>query len=340
MKIDKREKRILIAIGAFIVFLLYYLFVLSPAFSKINAVTKLVVKNESQLSEMVKLKSIHDRYNESKIKSETILIERGENFAILSYLESESRKLKIDKRIGYMKPVNFPETSGNLQLAGIEMNLVGINTKELVTFLHKIEASGKLLSVSRIKIQRPTKQGPQLLNVTLQVNTYNYTGKFPPKPKIAKPDGSKITTGAPAAKDDISPALNELLKKPNTVKNDSEFILFVYLSVLGQEPSAKHHTYWINKLRKGKPREDVILYFFRSDEYRFKNKTHPDFIVDVYRTVLSRIPDISEINAWVPRLQKGEKREDIINAFFQSDEYQKKAKKDTSWFAEWLKFLK
>jgi len=337
MKIDKREKRILLGVGAFIIFILYYLFVLSPAFSKINTVKKLVFKNESQLAEMVKLKAIHDRHNESKEKSETILIERGENFAILSYLESESRKLKIEKRIGYMKPVNFPETSGNLQLAGIEMNLVGINTKELVDFLHKIEASGKLLSISRIKIQRPTKQVPQLLKVILQVNTYNYTGKFPPKPKTAKPIGSPSVN---VSDDRISMALKEALKKPNRDKNDTEFISFIYLSVLNEKPSAKHHTYWINKLRKGKPREEVILYFFKSDEYRFKNKSHHDFIMDVYRTVLSRVPDISEVNGWVPRLQKGEKREDIIKVFFQSEEYIKNSKIDVSWFADWLKFLR
>jgi hypothetical protein len=186
MKIDKREKRILIGSGAFIILFLYYLFVLSPAFSKIHTVEKQIKEKESQLKEMLKYKVIHARYKDSSKVSETILIERGKNFAILSYLESESRKMKIDKRIGYMKPVNFPPSSDTLQLAGVEMNLIGINTKELIEFLHKIEASGKLLSISRIKIQRPSKQGPQLLNVTLQVNTYNYTGKFPSKTNTTK----------------------------------------------------------------------------------------------------------------------------------------------------------
>jgi len=52
------------------------------------------------------------------------------------------------------------------------------------------------------------------------------------------------------------------------------------------------------------------------------------------------VPDISEVNGWVPRLQKGEKREDIIKVFFKSEEYLKNSKIDISWFEDWLMFMK
>lgn len=337
MKIAKREKRIIFALGVFILLILYYAFILSPAFSKINTVEKQIAKNESQLAEIVKLKAIHDRYNESKIKAESILVERGENFAVLSYLESESRKLNIDKRIGFMKPVNFPPSSGNLQLAGIEMNLVGINTKELVDFLHKIEAAGKLLSISRIKIQRPTKHGPQLLNVTLQVNTYNYTGTFPQKVKKPSPK-SKLPT--PVKIDPASDVLKKAMQIPNHKKSDAEFVSFIYLSILNHKPSSKYHAYWVNKLRKGTSREDIIQYFFQSDHYMSYHKSYHQFVRDLYITILNRVPSQSEVDYWVMRLNKGEKRDGVIHAFFDSEEYRKKNNMDLRWFVDWLKFLK
>lgn len=341
MKINPREKRILISAGGFIIILLYYLFILAPAFSKINLMEDRVAKNQSDLNKMIKLKAVHDRYNQSMKKSESILIERGENFAILSYLESESRKLNIDKRIGYMKPVNFPETSGNLQLSGIEMNLVGINTKELVQFLHKIEASGKLLSINRIKIQRPTKPDPQLINVTLQVNTYNYTGEFTSKVAKKKLPEIKKSVSQPVKKTPIQKStVSKKLKKPVHEKTDDEFITFIYRSILGVKPSAKHYAYWVKKLQKGKSREDVIRYFFNTDHYKDKNKNNNDFIKDLYKTILNRTPSQKEINLWIPQFKKVENRGDIINMFFDSEEYRRKARKGKFWFVEWLRFLK
>jgi hypothetical protein len=45
--------------------------------------------------------------------------------------------------------------------------------EQLVNFLYRIEYSGKLLHVKRIKILRASKEKTSLLKVTLQVNTYN-----------------------------------------------------------------------------------------------------------------------------------------------------------------------
>ena len=46
-----------------------------------------------------------------------------------------------------------------------------MNIKELVSFLHRIEYSGKLLNIKRIKIQK-SSQG-DTLKVTLQVTSYS-----------------------------------------------------------------------------------------------------------------------------------------------------------------------
>jgi hypothetical protein len=45
--------------------------------------------------------------------------------------------------------------------------------EQLVHFLYRMEYSGKLLHVKRIKLLRASKEKTSLLKVTLQVNTYN-----------------------------------------------------------------------------------------------------------------------------------------------------------------------
>jgi len=54
----------------------------------------------------------------------------------------------------------------------MEIKLEGININHLVNFLYKIEYSGKLLNIKRIKIQRLSKLEARTLRVTLQINTY------------------------------------------------------------------------------------------------------------------------------------------------------------------------
>jgi len=97
------------------------------------------------------------------------------SFTLLSYLEAVTREIGIDQRIQYIKPVTFPEGEGKLRPEGIEISLDGVNMDQLVNFLYRIEYSGKLLHVKRIKILRASKEKTSLLKVTLQVNTYNPT---------------------------------------------------------------------------------------------------------------------------------------------------------------------
>jgi hypothetical protein len=121
---------------------------------------------------MVALKDNWERFKTNKQKAEKILAQRGEKFTLLSFLEGVSREVGIDNKIQYMKPLTFREEEGALKPVGIEMNLDGINTKELVSLLYKIENSEKLLNIKLIKILHVSRGKSKLLKVTLQVNTY------------------------------------------------------------------------------------------------------------------------------------------------------------------------
>jgi len=176
MRITRREAIFCVAGGTVVLALLCYLFIISPAISRQHALTARITREERDLREMMKLRSIRRKLKTSRGNAEKILAARGKGFTLLSFLEGVSRKVGVEDRILYMKPLNFPEQPGPLKSTGIEMKLDRVNTRQLVQLLYRIEHSGKLLNIRRIKIHRSSGQKTPLLKVTLQVNTYRRQG--------------------------------------------------------------------------------------------------------------------------------------------------------------------
>ena len=158
--------------GVLVVVLLYYLFVISPAIARQESLVSYIEKKEADLAGMIELRNKWQMFKSNRQKAEKILAQRGEKFTLLSFLEGVSREVGIDNKIQYMKPVTFREEEAALKPVGIEMNLDGINTQQLVGLLYKIEYSEKLLNIKLIKILRVNRGKENLVKVTLQVNTY------------------------------------------------------------------------------------------------------------------------------------------------------------------------
>jgi len=172
MRLNRREMAFAVLGGIFVLALLYYLFVISPAIARQNSLIGYIEKKEADLIGMMQLKDEWERFKTNKQKAEKILAQRGKKFTLLSFLEGVSREVGINNKIQYMKPLTFREEEGNLKPVRIEMKLEGINTRQLVSLLHKIEYSENLLNIKLIKILRADSKEMKLLKVTLQVNTY------------------------------------------------------------------------------------------------------------------------------------------------------------------------
>jgi len=172
MRLNRREMAFAVLGGVLVVVLLYYLFVISPAIARQKSLIDYIEKKEADLAGMIELRNQWQMFKSNRQKAEKILAQRGEKFTLLSFLEGVSREVGIDNKIQYMKPVTFREEEGALKPVGIEMNLDGINTQQLVGLLHKIEYSEKLLNIKLIKILRVNRGKENLVKVTLQVNTY------------------------------------------------------------------------------------------------------------------------------------------------------------------------
>ena len=157
--------------GLLLVALLYFGLVISPAISERKRLIDRIGKREADLKEMTALRHEWEGFQAMRKEAERSLAGKGKSFALLSFMETVSRAVGVDTKIQYMKPLSMPPEEGDLKPEGIELSLDQMNIKELVSFLHRIEYSGKLLNIKRIKIQK-SSQG-DTLKVTLQVTSYS-----------------------------------------------------------------------------------------------------------------------------------------------------------------------
>jgi general secretion pathway protein M len=170
MKLGRREKLVIIAGGVAVVLLLFYRFGLSPAIERMRMLDRLVAIKERDLHQM---KTLRETYLAQKRLMEEVnrsLAQRGQDFAIFSFLEDLANKTGIKNNIMYMKPALT--TPGELfRESSVEMRLEGIALQQLTRYLYDIELAPQLLRVRRMHI-KPRPANPDLLDVTFQVSTF------------------------------------------------------------------------------------------------------------------------------------------------------------------------
>jgi general secretion pathway protein M len=170
MKLGRREKLVIIAGGVAVVLLLFYRFGLSPAIERMRMLDRLVAIKERDLHQM---KTLRETYLAQKRLMEEVnrsLAQRGQDFAIFSFLEDLANKTGIKNNIMYMKPAIT--TPGELfRESSVEMRLEGIALQQLTRYLYDIERAPQLLRVRRMHI-KPRPANPDLLDVTFQVSTF------------------------------------------------------------------------------------------------------------------------------------------------------------------------
>ena len=127
MRVNRREKALLVAGGIIVLALVYYLLVISPVLSRQEVLVRHIANKERDLKEIKTLRNEWERFQKSRTEAEKILKQRGERFTLLSYLEGISRQLGISSKIHYMKPLTFQdELKGSIKPEGIEIKLDGV----------------------------------------------------------------------------------------------------------------------------------------------------------------------------------------------------------------------
>lgn len=175
MKLDRRQMTYAFFGGLFLFALLFYFVVISPGLSKQKALERSIAKRKADLVKIMELNRAWENFKKDRRDVETALDSRGDRFSLLSFLEGVTREVGVDRNIQYIKPVTFPPSEGPFRPEGIELSLENMGMEQLVDFLYKLEHTGSLLYVKRIKILKDGRGGSSALKVTLQVNTYART---------------------------------------------------------------------------------------------------------------------------------------------------------------------
>ena len=169
MNLSQREQRVLVGAAAALVLLIVYLSV----DSMLNKYDQLADRITSTRGEIEKISRLGEQYMEAHkevadMKAKLDQMEKG--FSLLSFIEDLSNKENIRENIGSVKPKKLP-LNDSYDENIVELNMDNVTLPELVDFIFKIENSGHLLKVKRLRI-KTRYDNHDLLNVTLQVTTY------------------------------------------------------------------------------------------------------------------------------------------------------------------------
>lgn len=126
----------------------------------------------------------------------------------------------------------------------------------------------------------------------------------------------KIKTGQ--MEKDIRKVMNELTGRTKI----QQFVTSLYKTILNRKPDEDGLNYWSdNLLNKTKSAEQVVKGFFNSMEYLKKKKSNENFVKDCYKAILLRNYDKEGFEYWVNNLKKGMTRDNVLNGFLQSKEF-------------------
>ncbi|MEK6680555.1 MAG: type II secretion system protein GspM [Nitrospirota bacterium] len=172
MKIEKKEKRILIIGGIIAALLLSYEFLLSPFLERINRHEAMIGKKEKELSEIKTMKEeyllLREKMKEVDAKA------RAKSGSALSELENIALRSNIRKNISSMKPqISSAAPEGHRETT-IEIRIENITLYELVNYLNMAEGSAHPMRIKKLNI-KTRYDNPKKLDSTVVISSMEYS---------------------------------------------------------------------------------------------------------------------------------------------------------------------
>ncbi|NIQ37930.1 MAG: hypothetical protein GTN81_04990 [Proteobacteria bacterium] len=168
IRVNPRERKILIAGGGVVAGLLVYLLIVSPYMNAMELLDRRITRKTDELKEVL---TLQDEYFRLKEKTRVLenAIRSTPGFSLLSFLENLAARNKIKGKIAYMKPLTTT-ASERFRESSVEMRLELLTLTELVDFLYQVEQSAQPIRIKRLNIAK--KKANAFLDVTLQASTF------------------------------------------------------------------------------------------------------------------------------------------------------------------------
>jgi hypothetical protein len=103
----------------------------------------------------------------------------------------------------------------------------------------------------------------------------------------------------------------------------NEIVERLYVNALNRPSDANGKTYWVNMILADNDNLDMVIEgFLGSAEFNARNLSDSEFVNVLYRVMFNRRPSASERRQWTNALANGSSRNDVIDAFLDSNEFE------------------
>ncbi len=172
MKIEKREKRILIIAGIIAALLLSYEFIISPFLEKIDRHGAAIGKKEKELAS---IKGMKEEYlSLAQKKKELDAKAKAKSGSALTELENIALRANIRKNITAIKPQLSQSAPEGYKETTIEIKIENITLYELVNYLTMTENSAQPMRIKKLNI-KTRYDNPKRLDSTVVISSLEYS---------------------------------------------------------------------------------------------------------------------------------------------------------------------
>ena len=143
----------------------------------------------------------------------------------------------------------------------------------------------------------------------------------PAAPATPAPVPAASESSAPAAP--AAPATQVLGATRDRAVLANEIVERLYVNALNRPSDANGKTYWVNMILADNDNLDMVIEgFLGSAEFNARNLSDSEFVNILYRVMFNRRPSASERRQWTNALANGSSRNDVIDAFLDSNEFE------------------
>jgi general secretion pathway protein M len=169
-KLEKREKRIVLAGALFLVCFALFQIAVSPLIEARQQTQKTLIQKNKDLTEIHKLQEEYRKLQSQAVEIQNRLQKRSPSFTLFSFIEEQATKAKVKQHINSMTP-STSEGEGPLQESRVDLKLERISLQLLVEFLQLIESTDNIIVIKRISIQENSKE-EGTLDTVMQIITF------------------------------------------------------------------------------------------------------------------------------------------------------------------------
>ena len=164
MKLEERDKKILIYGGIAAALILLYVFVLSPLYADLARKRDAIPKKERDLAEIRLLK---DQYLEMQKRLEQLRATAAQRGPLLTEIENITRRTNLSSKIVSLKPQAGVQ-AGTFKESIVEVRLDNITLYDVVNYVNQLEKA--TLRIRKLYF-KPRFDNPKFLNTTILVSS-------------------------------------------------------------------------------------------------------------------------------------------------------------------------